>query len=149
MGVLGHGPNGKSLSGVFKQVETYEYQDQLGLSILRCIQSIPDGVLVFLPSYSLLEKLFKRWDATGTMKDMKMIKDIYQEPKTAAATFDKVMLDYRKSIDNGRGGLLFAVFRGKMSEGIDFSDRSARAVIAVGIPYPNVYVSLYLLGGSG
>ena len=30
-----------------------------------------------------------------------------------------------------------AVFRGKISEGIDFSDRYARAVLIVGIPYPS------------
>jgi len=33
--------------------------------------------------------------------------------------------------------LLIAVCRGKVSEGMDFSDGRARAVITVGIPYPN------------
>eukprot|EP00949_MAST-11_sp_MAST-11-sp1_P001675 g1675.t1 len=33
--------------------------------------------------------------------------------------------------------MLMAVFRGKISEGIDFSDRYARAVLIVGIPYPS------------
>ena len=38
----------------------------------------------------------------------------------------------------GRGGALFlAVCRGKVSEGIDFADRHARAVMVVGIPYPS------------
>ena len=37
-----------------------------------------------------------------------------------------------------RGAVLLAVCRGKVSEGIDFSDANARAVIVVGIPYPNV-----------
>jgi Rad3-related DNA helicase len=31
-----------------------------------------------------------------------------------------------------------AVCRGKLSEGIDFSDRDARAVVITGIPYPSV-----------
>ncbi|KAK4753383.1 hypothetical protein SAY87_022181 [Trapa incisa] len=36
------------------------------------------------------------------------------------------------------GAAFFAVCRGKVSEGIDFSDDNARAVIVVGIPFPNV-----------
>lgn len=30
--------------------------------------------------------------------------------------------------------------RGKVSEGLDFSDHNARAVIVIGIPFPLVYV---------
>ena len=37
-----------------------------------------------------------------------------------------------------RGGILLAVCRGKISEGIDFADANARGVVVVGIPYPNV-----------
>lgn len=33
---------------------------------------------------------------------------------------------------------MFAVCRGKISEGLDFSDGAARSVILVGIPYPMV-----------
>uniref|UniRef100_A0A674KC95 DNA 5'-3' helicase n=1 Tax=Terrapene triunguis TaxID=2587831 RepID=A0A674KC95_9SAUR len=36
------------------------------------------------------------------------------------------------------GALLIAVCRGKVSEGLDFSDDNARAVITIGIPFPNV-----------
>jgi Rad3-related DNA helicase len=32
--------------------------------------------------------------------------------------------------------MIFAVCRGKISEGLDFSDDAARCVIIVGIPYP-------------
>lgn len=35
------------------------------------------------------------------------------------------------------GGLLLAVCRGKVSEGIDFSDQQCRAVVIVGVPFPN------------
>lgn len=33
---------------------------------------------------------------------------------------------------------MLAVYRGRASEGLDFSDNYARAVIAIGIPYPNI-----------
>ena len=37
---------------------------------------------------------------------------------------------------NESGALFLAVFRGKVSEGLDFADNNARAVICVGIPFP-------------
>ena len=41
--------------------------------------------------------------------------------------------------DGGKntGSVLIGVCRGKLSEGIDFSDDAARCVIVFGIPYPN------------
>ena len=35
-----------------------------------------------------------------------------------------------------KGAIIFAVCRGKISEGLDFSDDAARSVIIIGIPYP-------------
>ncbi|KAL9448863.1 hypothetical protein AB3S75_010908 [Citrus x aurantiifolia] len=39
---------------------------------------------------------------------------------------------------NKKGASFLAVCRGKVSEGIDFSDDNARVVIVVGIPFPNI-----------
>merc|ERR1719158_70762 len=36
------------------------------------------------------------------------------------------------------GAVFMAVCRGKVSEGLDFADNNARAVICVGIPFPAV-----------
>ncbi|KAL3217802.1 hypothetical protein MRX96_050920 [Rhipicephalus microplus] len=46
---------------------------------------------------------------------------------------------YSDGYEDDRGGaLLLAVCRGKVSEGLDFADNSARAVVTIGIPFPNV-----------
>ena len=37
-----------------------------------------------------------------------------------------------------KGAILMGVCRGRISEGLDFSDRAARCVIIVGIPYPQM-----------
>jgi Rad3-related DNA helicase len=38
--------------------------------------------------------------------------------------------------EGGNGAILMGVCRGRISEGLDFSDNAARCVIIVGIPYP-------------
>ncbi|KAJ3326452.1 Fanconi anemia group J protein, partial [Gonapodya sp. JEL0774] len=115
------------------------FQDGLGDTILRLIRLIPAGVLVFLPSYSLIEKLVARWEATGVFGQMKECKEVYLEPKgTGKGECDQVIKDYQTSLRVGKkGAMIFAVYRGKLSEGIDFSDDQSRAVIGVGIPYAN------------
>lgn len=45
--------------------------------------------------------------------------------------------------DGGNGALLLSVISGNLSEGINFSDRLGRAVLAVGLPYPNPHSALW------
>ena len=47
------------------------------------------------------------------------------------------MNSYYVCIDGGQSSVLFAVCRGKVSEGINFSDTYCRAIVIVGIPFPS------------
>ncbi len=87
----------------------------------------------------------ERWKATNRYKQLQTHKRIFLEPKSAGEAFDEELEAYREAIRNTRnssttvkGAIFFAIFRGKISEGIDFSDDYARAVLVVGIPFPNV-----------
>lgn len=46
-----------------------------------------------------------------------------------------IMEEYYRMV-NERGASLLAVCRGKVSEGLDFADARARAVLVIGLPYP-------------
>jgi Fanconi anemia group J protein len=104
---------------------------------------VPYGVLCFLPSYTLLNKLTNRWNQTNMFQEMQKYKIVYSESRIAR-DFNDLLTEYYQTIENSNsedeqnGALLFAVYRGRASEGLDFSDNYARAVIAVGIPFPNV-----------
>ncbi|GBG30660.1 Regulator of telomere elongation helicase 1 [Hondaea fermentalgiana] len=60
------------------------------------------------------------------------------KPKSA---FELAKARFRGAVDAGQSPVLFAVFRGRMSEGIDFKDNYCRAVFLVGIPYPALFDS--------
>lgn len=129
----------------------------LGNAILTFAQHIPDGVVVFFPSYSFLDACIAAWkrikqpSSTSTYWDsFTQTKPVFleqrsqqqpssQPPATKEATVDSVLTAYSAAIASGkgRGALLFAVIGGTLSEGINFSDALGRGVVVVGLPFPN------------
>ncbi|XP_063224071.1 Fanconi anemia group J protein homolog [Bacillus rossius redtenbacheri] len=141
------GPRGNDLCATYGNTQTHGFQDELGSLVLSVCRKVPFGVVCFLPSYRLLDKLAERWQATGLWCDLESVKTVLTEPRRSDE-LDAVMRDFHQSIRDheaaGRdgdglqtGSLLFAVFRGKVSEGFDFADNYARAIVAVGIPFLN------------
>lgn len=150
IGGIACGPNNVNLTANFKTAETFEFQDEIGSILWDICKAVPYGVLCFFPSYGMMNKLSQRWQNTGMWDRLERIKHIAVEPQKADSnTFDNTMSEYFDHAcgysdgydddDDDRGGaLLLAVCRGKVSEGLDFADNSARAVVTIGIPFPNV-----------
>lgn len=114
---------------------------------------------MFFPSYALMGILKARWERTGVWAQLEKHKEMFSEPRQGGKDFDALLDEYkaviathtashstpsgwirdRSDADEPRktSAIFLAVYRGKVSEGIDFSDDNARAVLAVGIPYPN------------
>jgi len=117
-----------------------EIQDFLGERILRICQIVPCGVVVFLPSYTLLNALRARWESYPhefpLLPRLGTLKSIFLEESGQNSTeFKQQMADYKRKVTDGHGCILFAIFRGKVSEGVDFKDDEARCVVTVGIPH--------------
>ncbi|XP_061682725.1 Fanconi anemia group J protein isoform X2 [Syngnathoides biaculeatus] len=142
VGTLGVGPQGTKLCGTFQYAETYAFQDDVGALLLHVCQVVPKGVLCFLPSYKMLDKLRDRWNITGIWNKLEKQKKVITEPRNGGkGDFDELLQAYYNAIktcEKRDGALLMAVCRGKVSEGLDFSDDNARAVITIGIPFPNI-----------
>ncbi|KAJ0337864.1 hypothetical protein COL922a_006276 [Colletotrichum nupharicola] len=126
---------------------------QLGLAILNICNVVPDGIVVFFPSYGYLDEVITVWE-TKNPGESKSIWDRMRERKEAfkearGGSSDEVLEAYSKAIlgdgepsagaaPKPRGAILLSVIGGKMSEGINFSDRLGRCVVIVGLPYPNI-----------
>ncbi|XP_059096440.1 Fanconi anemia group J protein-like [Tigriopus californicus] len=142
---LSHGPTGHSLNATFRNADSFGFQDEMGRLTLKVCQTIAHGILLFLPSYSMLNKLSERWQQTGVWEQLNRKKIVIMEPRFSDEfeTNIRHFYDVIESTNHGPdpsgvdGALFMAVCRGKVSEGLDFADNNARVVICVGIPFPN------------
>jgi DNA excision repair protein ERCC-2 len=129
----------------------YAYRDNdtvtahYGNLVLNLSKQIPDGIVVFFPSYAYMENILLSWNEAKTDPKTGAIKEtlisqilrhklIFVETKDIAETSLSLQA-YKKSCDVGRGGIFFSIARGKVSEGIDFNGHYGRAVVMIGVPY--------------
>ncbi|KAH8175198.1 hypothetical protein LIA77_03616 [Sarocladium implicatum] len=132
----------------FQRRNDREMINQLGLAILNSCSVVPDGVVAFFPSYGYLDEVVKIWkerqpQGPSVWDRLSSRKAMFQETKGCSS--DEVLESYTAAVmgDQSKtttqnGALLLSVVGGKMSEGINFSDRLGRCVFVIGLPYPNI-----------
>lgn len=153
------GASSQALDFTFRARELPATMDELGRTLLRVCDVVPDGVVLFAPSYDYLGRLVLRWTATGIYAQLAGKKRIFTETRETPSV--ETLLDaYRdaitsptrtstpttgakttRSMTSVTGALLLSVVNGKMSEGINFSDSLGRAVLMVGLPFPNAHTA--------
>lgn len=124
----------QELIGTYKIAESLAYLDQIARVVYDTAHKVHGhgGTLVFVPSYTFLDNLHAR---------IKLLRldNLFCEPKAGGINeFESILKKYHNRINEKKPVVLLCVYRGKASEGIDFKDSSARAVICVGIPYPSL-----------
>ena len=145
VGVVRQGPNGVKLNSSYQMRDLKEYKTELGNVIAEFACRVPDGLLVFFPSYAVMEDCIEFWGkptpgaqfSKTIMNRICQLKEVVVEPRNKNS-FKQVIEKYNAKVDEmTRGAILLAVCRGKVSEGIDFSDTRGRGVIITGLPFPS------------
>lgn len=123
------------------------YHVSVGLSLLGLCQHCPGGMIAFVPSYSLLEEMTATWHRTRiaqahlpivgasphgtcpllglTLQDAisALMPCVVYEPRGGGReAFDCARRDFARGVEEHGRALLVAVYRGKMSEGLNFAD---------------------------
>ncbi|KAK6588019.1 helicase [Cryptosporidium xiaoi] len=162
---LGSGFGPVQLVGSYEARNNPAYFSALGSVVIDTIRRTPDGVLLFFSSYPLMDQAIRYWNEQGITERLREFKNVFVEPRssfelgsvlesymdcinnldpgghssTYSSGFGKGFGDSGSSGGLKRSGSLFiAVCRGKVSEGINFSDRACRGVIIAGLPFPSI-----------
>ncbi|XP_060663429.1 LOW QUALITY PROTEIN: regulator of telomere elongation helicase 1 homolog [Drosophila nasuta] len=133
--IIGTGPDREQLISNYKNRDNPKYIRSLGQTILNVSRIVPDGLLVFFPSYPMMNACVDSWQASGLWADISSRKPIFLEPR-GKDQFTSTMEEFYQAIRDSKGACFMAVCRGKVSEGLDFADRNGRAVIITGLPFP-------------
>ncbi|KAK6596950.1 ATP-dependent rna helicase chl1 [Botrytis cinerea] len=145
--VVSKGPTGYPFKWTFENRANTEMMDELGRVLVNVCTVVPGGVVVFFPSYRVLDTILARFavvqqgNNNSTSKPKSLLQRL-EEKKTVVReakeeSVEEILRRYGNAIAEGKGGLLFSVVGGKLSEGINFSDDLGRAVVIVGLPFPN------------
>lgn len=88
------------------------------------------GIIVFFPNYKTLNNF--KFKFAKACKEQLRRESFFDD--------ERAFENYKREIsERGQRAILFSIMGGKLSEGINFKDQLARVVIAVGLPYPNMY----------
>ncbi|KAF8117924.1 hypothetical protein N665_0008s0262 [Sinapis alba] len=144
-GVVSTGPSGCVLNSSYRNRDVPEYKQELGNAIVNFSRVVPDGLLVFFPSYYLMDRCIAFWKDGCHRNSMTVWERICKlkkpviEPKDSSL-FPAAMQDFSEKLQDRSisGAVFFAVCRGKVSEGLDFADGAGRAVVITGLPYARV-----------
>ncbi|XP_058143299.1 regulator of telomere elongation helicase 1 isoform X1 [Dasypus novemcinctus] len=137
VGVIPKGPDGAQLSSAFDRRFSEECLSSLGKAIGNIARVVPQGLLVFFPSYPVLEKTLQFWQARDLARKIEALKPIFVEPRSKGSFAEVIEAYYSRVAAPGASGAAFlAVCRGKASEGLDFADTNGRGVVVTGLPYP-------------
>jgi hypothetical protein len=85
--VVRKGPSGAILNSSFKNRDNMSSGDDLGNLIVNVARVVPSnsGVLVFFPSYAVLQSMSERWKQQGSIWDrIDRNKKIFVEPRESA-----------------------------------------------------------------
>ncbi|XP_027623489.1 regulator of telomere elongation helicase 1 isoform X2 [Tupaia chinensis] len=140
VGVVPKGPDGAQLSSAFDKRFSEECLSSLGKALAfagNIARVVPHGLLVFFPSYPVMEKSLEFWRARDLTRRVEVQKPLFVEPRSKGSFSEVLDAYYKRVAAPGSSGATFlAVCRGKASEGLDFSDMNGRGVIVTGLPYP-------------
>ncbi|EAN32138.1 DNA repair helicase (rad3) family protein [Theileria parva strain Muguga] len=144
--ISGNAEDPNMLSSTFNTRNKMNYITELGNAVLSFVKNVPGGVLVFFGSYSVMNYTASVWKKIGIYSKIEMFKRIYLEARPVENPDDKdaipvttmeIFEKYKQNIDQGNGSVFFAICRGRLAEGIDFSDDYCRGIFVCGIPYPS------------
>ncbi|KAG1346266.1 putative regulator of telomere elongation helicase 1 [Cocos nucifera] len=145
VGVVPSGPSGYPLNSSYRNRDLLEYKQELGNAIVNFARIVPDGLLVFFPSYYMMDQCIECWKNMGhsSSTDFSTIwdricrtKQPVVEPRQSSL-FPHAIEDFEAKLCDSTtsGAIFFAVCRGKVSEGLDFADQAGRAVVITGMPF--------------
>ncbi|XP_067564848.1 regulator of telomere elongation helicase 1 isoform X12 [Pseudorca crassidens] len=151
VGIVPKGPDGAQLSSAFDKRFSDECLSSLGKALGNIARVVPHGLLVFFPSYPVMEKSLEFWRAHDFARKLEALKPLFVEPRTKGGFSEGDFWGLAQGGEGpgradqpplpGDGGFLHESRRPRVQWGhlpgcVPGEDANGRGVIVTGLPYP-------------
>nr|XP_060141777.1 regulator of telomere elongation helicase 1 isoform X10 [Globicephala melas] len=151
VGIVPKGPDGAQLSSAFDKRFSDECLSSLGKALGNIARVVPHGLLVFFPSYPVMEKSLEFWRAHDFARKLEALKPLFVEPRTKGGFSEGDFWGLAQGGEGpgradqpplpGDGGFLHESHRPRVQWGhlpgcVPGEDANGRGVIVTGLPYP-------------
>ncbi|CAL5210710.1 unnamed protein product [Lathyrus oleraceus] len=143
---VSRGPTGRSFDFSYSSRSSADMMRELGLLLCNLITVVPQGIVVFFPSFDYESRVYENWESSGILERITKKKRVFREPRNNMDV-ESVLKKYKDTIytpssvnsevnqTSHTGAVLLAVVGAKLSEGINLSDGMGRCILMVGLPY--------------
>ncbi len=104
-----------------------------GETLKKISQIIPDGIIVYFSSNKLLREYVQIWyeqEVFNSILDFKLVFIEEKDPEKLS----KIIVNYKKSVSLGRGGLLLISIRNKANLIDGLTEEFSRGIVFIGFP---------------
>ena len=139
LGIVKCGPSNVRLNSSYRTRDLAEYKSDLGNAIANFARVVPDGLLVFFPSFVVMNKCVEHTAAFRSRAARERFGTTSPGTSSPSSSLGRASSSLRPRRISGQltkhSGAIFLASAGEGQRGLDFSDRAGRAVIVTGIPF--------------
>jgi len=84
LNILRRSENNVPFNFSYQNKDNTEMLDDLAFTVAKIAKNVPGGILIFFPSYWLMNNTYERWERCGALSAIQKHKLVYREPKKAA-----------------------------------------------------------------
>lgn len=134
--ILTKGSDQLAVSSKFEERDDDSIIRNYGELLVQLAETIPDGLVCFFTSYKHMEGLIVSWTEKTIMHQILERKLVYFESRNREET-NTALHHFKLACDCGRGAIFMSIARGKVAEGMDFTDHYGRCIVLFGVPFQN------------
>ena len=95
--IINQGPDGQELISTFQSLSNTNYLKSIGQALVEIARVVPDGLLIFFPSYAWMDTYLTNWKQMGIWERINHWKECFVEPKDRNA-LARMVQDFRTKV---------------------------------------------------
>ena len=120
----------------WKNRDNVKIFQEFGETVIDIAKKIPGGILIFFPSFLMINSLMKFWEKHSIFSQIRKYKSVFIEANSRGET-KRRLESYEFDVNSNKGSIFIGTSVGHAIHNFNFSNNGARCIIIAGVPFGN------------